>query len=201
MADCRNWRPLLSCLPVPTMVCLCNCGDCAGVGCGNRQLAVTAAAAYKSPVYYGVNYHNPSSPFLGMPFPFHMWDYIAATRTWNIFALPYTPSADDIAYGDIIRSAWLSLAFNGTAGPGTYIGTAGSEVWGAVSCVRTARALTCACAYRRWPGWRAVNDVAAGHTLNAAVLTTAINNTLDFKVALCSSLNAAGLDSRFWWIN
>ena len=38
-------------------------------------------------------------------------------QTWQHQGPLYTPSASDIAYGDIIRANWLSLAFNGTATP------------------------------------------------------------------------------------
>lgn len=66
--------------------------------------------------------HAPSAPFPFTVFddtlPFHMWDFYAASEIWDRGLAPYTPSAEDVAYGDVVRSHWLSIAFNGTAGEG-----------------------------------------------------------------------------------
>ena len=52
--------------------------------------------------------------------PFHVWDYHCAARSWDFVpgGGAYVPSSEDIAYGDMLRRHWLSLAINGTAGAG-----------------------------------------------------------------------------------
>lgn len=88
-----------------------------GVGCGHLVLGAAAAAGFKSPVYVGVTVHQPGSPTPGFPqYPFHMWDYMCSTRTWDLDGA-YVPTTRDAQFGDVVRRNWLSLAANGTTLP------------------------------------------------------------------------------------
>eukprot|EP00041_Stephanoeca_diplocostata_P026317 m.707391 g.707391 ORF g.707391 m.707391 type:complete len:122 (-) comp22935_c0_seq48:3897-4262(-) len=53
-------------------------------------------------------------PFIGGDnprFPFHLWDFMCATQTWDYFSLGrYRPQARDLELGARIRSMWLDLS-------------------------------------------------------------------------------------------
>jgi len=65
----------------------------------------------------GVCFSNPK--YL-ITFPFHLWDWIAATRTFNNSWTPfcdnsrYKPSVGDIRFGDFLQSQWKAMIYNGT---------------------------------------------------------------------------------------
>jgi hypothetical protein len=86
------------------------------------------------------------------------------------------PSPADVAYGDMVRSHWMSLAVNGTAAPGWWATTAVPQGSGA--------AFTAAL-------------LGGAQENNGATLV----NVPDFKLDLCAQLAAWGIDQRFWWIN
>eukprot|EP00041_Stephanoeca_diplocostata_P026312 m.706825 g.706825 ORF g.706825 m.706825 type:complete len:106 (-) comp22935_c0_seq1:4127-4444(-) len=56
-------------------------------------------------------------PFIGGDnprFPFHLWDFMCATQTWDYFSLGrYRPQARDLELGARIRSMWLDLSTQG----------------------------------------------------------------------------------------
>lgn len=139
-----------------------------GVGCGHSALGHAASTgARKSPLYLGVNFHPPGNPNGGKAFPFHGWDYTCATQSWG----SRVPTADDIAYGNMLRAHWLSLAFNGTVGPD----------WQPVSAAPAGSISTA--------------------ILGGPCGPTCVTNIVDYKRDVCETLASFGIDSRFWWIN
>ena len=81
-----------------------------------------------------------------------MWDYIAGFGAWEFHPGPtlkkYHPGASDIALGELLRSAWLELAVNGS------ITTAGWERAG-VNVSSSPIVLVSANASAPTPGWDA----------------------------------------------
>jgi carboxylesterase type B len=78
--------------------------------CGVRQLVMTAALGFSSPVYWGLVTGPPSKPVGKRRFPYHNWDVEAATGTYSD---GYHPSSEDEAFGSRILHSWSDLATNG----------------------------------------------------------------------------------------
>ncbi|CAK0857901.1 unnamed protein product [Prorocentrum cordatum] len=80
--------------------------------CGLRELALAAREGFGSPVYWATVTGAPSTTLLaGSRFPFHTWDVVAATRTWQEFH--YQPSASDERFGAMLLGQWVGLARDG----------------------------------------------------------------------------------------
>ncbi len=101
---------------------------------------------------------------------------VTAVGSWNNVSPGFQPSPDDVAYGDMLRSHWVSLGANGTAAPG----------WLATTSVPPGSGATFTAAL-----------LGGAQTNNGATLV----NIADFKLGLCAQLAAWGIDQRFWWIN
>jgi len=93
-----------------------------GFTCGCLEFSIVAGQHLSSSVYAGLVVNPPSHPFptlnpkLPSRFPFHMWDYIAVFRAWTIFDTSYTPSNEDLDFGDYLRAQWVDFATHGVAG-------------------------------------------------------------------------------------
>ncbi|CAK9082779.1 unnamed protein product [Durusdinium trenchii] len=77
--------------------------------CGLRALAQAAAGSFQSPVYWSTVTAQPSHPVKGQRFPFHNWDFIAASETFGA----YTPSQKDLSFGARLREDWFQLIWDG----------------------------------------------------------------------------------------
>jgi hypothetical protein len=157
--------------------------------CGNAEVAITAAAAFSSPVYFSVGMHSPGNKFVldqeGFPvlkYPGHQWDIIAATRAWGQFSEPpgapvYKPTASDISWGQQMAAQWFELAKDGKIS---------SSAPGAAQMQTIDSA----------PGFP--------NNINVALQTDkGVEMTLNYKVARCKALAAEplGLGPCFWSVN
>lgn len=95
-----------------------------GQTCSSRAAAAAATAGFKSPVYQVVFNHSPSKPVWNFDpayaqrWPFHSWDILSTFMTYDIFSpsfgLPtYQPSAEDAAWGALVRQMLLEFAHAG----------------------------------------------------------------------------------------
>jgi len=89
--------------------------------CGNQQVAVEAAKSFKSPVYLGIVTYAPSHPHPGggglMRYPFHTWDYEAATQSWHWMG-SFNPQKSDIVFGETQLDIWYEIASTGKVSHG-----------------------------------------------------------------------------------
>ena len=85
-----------------------------GLTCGTTELVRLAAGGTRmSPAYLSFVDASPGRPFsLSQPasiFPFHIWDYIAATEAFSEWGGDYTPTNGDLKFGALVRDSWFAL--------------------------------------------------------------------------------------------
>jgi len=94
---------------------------------GNGVLGKIAATFWKkSEVYVGSVLYPPSKPYCfifpkyPISIPFHMWDYLAASLSFNVSLTPdcdnsnYVPSNADLTFSAQIQSQWKAMIYNGS---------------------------------------------------------------------------------------
>jgi len=81
------------------------------MACGLRALALAAREGFSSPVYWATVTGAPSGTIAGTRLPFHTWDVVGATRTWQ--ELDYQPSASDERFGAMLLAHWVGLIGEG----------------------------------------------------------------------------------------
>jgi len=167
-----------------------------GLYCAYVQLLKSAAIVSGDSNYYlSVVMQPPSSPVQVNPSgpspadPFHLWDFMAATPSWNYFrtnggsiytpggaAVPgYTPSTQDTALGKSLQKQILS-----------FIST------GAVSGVQSFNSRA------DFPDSYLVS--IQGDAQRTAAVSTSVNYRQSYCDSL-SSLNLFNADGRYWWVN
>jgi len=148
------------------------------IACGSLALAAAGSSAVVD-VYTTASPANPTgfvtSPTESLRLPFHMWDFIMALRSWDIFSVddakiaPYHPFRSDVSAGDALRKLWLSL--DSQIDPNY--------------CVSTSKHRQC------------LNDVTYG---GRVIVET--NKSTDTVFHTCAAFEAIGLSGlRWWWTN
>ena len=81
--------------------------------CAFRQLAKAASKGFKSPVFWSTVTAAPSRPLNGQQFPYHNWDFTAASEIFSQYDKDYRPSQKDLALGARFRADWFNLILQG----------------------------------------------------------------------------------------
>jgi len=149
-------------------------------------------------VYVSEVFQPPKTPFMVYPTdypgqqlmidPFHLWDWVSATGSWNFFESPqgpifggpggpvsaYNPTAEDQSFGAMLRKQWYDFFVNGTI---ENVGTINSAL--------------------NFPTNYSV--AVQGST----AWTSQHTNNFQWRNDYCQNLKDYGLnpDSRFWWVN
>ena len=154
--------------------------------CGNIALARKYASAMSSPVYSYVVTYRPSHPWRTLPciaaydspFSFHKIDLLAATENWNFFhefgaaAHGYTPSAQDVEFGAMLRHSWYTFARSGR------VGTTSEGTWRTVT------------------GQSSSKDQ---YWVN--LIGSSVSAHMWYKADTCNFWHKHGFDERFWLCN
>ncbi|CAL1141074.1 unnamed protein product [Cladocopium goreaui] len=81
--------------------------------CGFRQLAQAAGNGFRSPVFWSTVTASPSKALKNQRFPYHNWDFTAASRVFSFYDEHFEADEMDLALGDRFRADWFDLILHG----------------------------------------------------------------------------------------
>eukprot|EP00971_Amphidinium_carterae_P276045 5477793-Amphidinium_carterae.1 len=150
------------------------------MACANRRVALAAKQGLTSPFYYSVVTAMPTSKLyspagLQRLFPYHSWDFDAASRTaWetNTKAIGagkhQEPTPADLEFGRMLLDHWVHFMYHGVLNSSF---------------------------------WRPVQDAPVNMSWGSRVDLTTVTPVLDFKADICKFWESIGVGHQWWWVN